>query len=192
MMYRCESWTVKKVEHEEWMLLNCGAGEDSWESLDYKEIQPVHPKGNQSWVFIGRTDAEAEAPILGHLMHRASSLEKTLMLEKIEGKRRRGRQRMRWLDGIINSTDINLSKLWKIAKDSKAWRAAIHGITKSWTQLRDCTTTITISAYSHFLRYWGLELPHMNFEGKQFPHNTLCMHPVPSVIFYSVLCSKNT
>ena len=66
--------------------------------LDCKEIQPVHPKGNQSWVFIGRTDAEAEAPILGHLMRRADSFEKTLMLGKFEGERRRGRQRMRWLE----------------------------------------------------------------------------------------------
>ena len=71
--------------------------------LDGKEIQPVHPKGDQSWVFIGKTDVEAETPILGHLMRRADSLEKTLMLGKIEGKRRRGRQRMRWLDGITDS-----------------------------------------------------------------------------------------
>ena len=76
--------------------------------LDCKEIQPVHPKGNQSWVFIGRTDAEAEAPTLCHLMQKADSLEKTLMLGKIEGRRRRGQQRMRWLDSITGSMDMGL------------------------------------------------------------------------------------
>ena len=78
--------------------------------LDSKAIQPVHPEGDQSWVFIGRTDVEAETPIFGHLMQRADSLEKTLMLGKIEG-RRRGRQRMRWLDDITDSMDVSLSKL---------------------------------------------------------------------------------